>query len=114
MDKSELSDVLGTIAGDDTVLVLARDPAGGEALERRWDELAPWPEAGAVLRGLPVPLAVATNCSNAAASPRFNLSRNRSSGFSRNRSSAVERTPTKAAEATSFNSAWVRRAICSP
>ena len=35
-----------------------------EALEARWDELAPWPEATAVLRGLPVPLAVATNCSN--------------------------------------------------
>lgn len=35
----------------------------GEALERRWDELAPWPEAAGVLAGLPVPLAVATNCS---------------------------------------------------
>jgi 2-haloalkanoic acid dehalogenase type II len=32
-------------------------------LERRWDELQPWPEAGRVLRTLPVPLAVATNCS---------------------------------------------------
>ena len=40
MDKSELSDVLGTIAGDDTVLVIARDPAGGEALERRFLGLA--------------------------------------------------------------------------
>lgn len=37
----------------------------GEALERRWDELTPWPEARAVLAALPVPLAVATNCSNA-------------------------------------------------
>lgn len=35
----------------------------GEALERRWDELAPWPEAPGVLAGLPIPLAVATNCS---------------------------------------------------
>jgi 2-haloalkanoic acid dehalogenase type II len=35
----------------------------GEALERRWDELTPWPEAAGVLAGLPVPLAVATNCS---------------------------------------------------
>lgn len=35
----------------------------GDDLERRWDELAPWPEAGSVLRRLPVPLAVATNCS---------------------------------------------------
>ena len=37
----------------------------GAELERRWDELAPWPEATAVLRelGERVPLAVATNCS---------------------------------------------------
>jgi transcriptional regulator of arginine metabolism len=40
MDKSHLPDVLGTIAGDDTVLVIARDPAGGEALERRFLGLA--------------------------------------------------------------------------
>jgi 2-haloacid dehalogenase len=35
----------------------------GADLERRWGELAPWPEARRVLAGLPVPLAVATNCS---------------------------------------------------
>jgi len=35
---------------------------GGD-LEQRWDELTPWPEAPAVLRKIPVPLAVATNCS---------------------------------------------------
>ena len=35
----------------------------GEELERRWDELTPWPEAPAILRRIPVPLAVATNCS---------------------------------------------------
>ena len=35
----------------------------GEGLERRWRDLKPWPEAPAVLAGLPVPLAVATNCS---------------------------------------------------
>ena len=35
----------------------------GDELERRWDELAPWPEARAVLAKLPAPLAVATNCS---------------------------------------------------
>ncbi len=35
---------------------------GGE-LERRWSELQPWPEAGRVLAQIPVPLAVATNCS---------------------------------------------------
>jgi 2-haloacid dehalogenase len=35
----------------------------GDGLERRWDELAPWPEARRVLARLSVPLAVATNCS---------------------------------------------------
>ena len=35
---------------------------GGE-LERRWLELQPWPEATAVLKTIPVLLAVATNCS---------------------------------------------------
>ena len=40
MDKAELHDVLGTIAGDDTVLVISRDPAGGDALERRLLDLA--------------------------------------------------------------------------
>ncbi|MBV8407318.1 MAG: HAD-IA family hydrolase [Alphaproteobacteria bacterium] len=34
-----------------------------DELERRWDELQPWPEARQVLGALPVPLAVATNCS---------------------------------------------------
>ena len=51
--------------------VLVREAAGdvglpeslGADLERRWGELAPWPEARRVLAGLPVPLAVATNCS---------------------------------------------------
>ena len=36
----------------------------GEALERRWGELKPWPEARRVLARLPVFLAVATNCSD--------------------------------------------------
>ncbi len=36
LDKTELGDVLGTIAGDDTVLVIGREPAGGEALARRF------------------------------------------------------------------------------
>lgn len=35
----------------------------GEELERRWGELAPWSEATSVLKKIPVPLAVATNCS---------------------------------------------------
>ncbi len=34
-DKAELPDLLGTIAGDDTVLLISRDPAGGDALARR-------------------------------------------------------------------------------
>jgi transcriptional regulator of arginine metabolism len=32
--------VLGTIAGDDTVLVIARDPKGGDAVARRFLALA--------------------------------------------------------------------------
>ena len=35
LDKAELGPVLGTIAGDDTVLVISRDPDGGEALAAR-------------------------------------------------------------------------------
>jgi len=40
MDKAELGEVLGTIAGDDTVLVITRDPKGGDQLARRMLELA--------------------------------------------------------------------------
>lgn len=32
LDQANLAEVLGTIAGDDTILMIARDPAGGEAL----------------------------------------------------------------------------------
>jgi transcriptional regulator of arginine metabolism len=32
--------VIGTVAGDDTVLVISRDPAGGAGLERRFLDLA--------------------------------------------------------------------------
>ena len=39
-DKAELHEVLGTIAGDDTVLVIGRDPAGGDTLARRFLALA--------------------------------------------------------------------------
>jgi len=39
-DRTELPDVLGTIAGDDTVLVIGRDPGGGEELARRFLDLA--------------------------------------------------------------------------
>jgi transcriptional regulator of arginine metabolism len=40
IDKAELDTVLGTIAGDDTVLVIARDPQGGEAVVRHFLVLA--------------------------------------------------------------------------
>jgi transcriptional regulator of arginine metabolism len=39
-DKTELPDILGTIAGDDTVLVIGRDPHGGDELARRFLALA--------------------------------------------------------------------------
>ena len=39
-DKAELPDVLGTIAGDDTVLVIARESHGGDELARRFVALA--------------------------------------------------------------------------
>lgn len=35
LDRAGLPDVVGTVAGDDTVLVVARDPAGGTALADR-------------------------------------------------------------------------------
>ena len=44
-DKAELPDLLGTIAGDDTVLVIGRDPAGGDELVRRFLALADHPHA---------------------------------------------------------------------
>ncbi len=44
MDKAELAGVLGTIAGDDTVLVITRDANGGEPLATRFLALA---ESGA-------------------------------------------------------------------
>lgn len=40
IDHSQVPDLLGTIAGDDTVLVIARDPNGGEALAGRFLTLA--------------------------------------------------------------------------
>jgi transcriptional regulator of arginine metabolism len=40
IDRAELHDVIGTIAGDDTVLVVARDPAGGAALADRLHRMA--------------------------------------------------------------------------
>lgn len=40
LDKAEPPEVLGTIAGDDTVLVIGRDPRGGDDLARRFLALA--------------------------------------------------------------------------
>jgi transcriptional regulator of arginine metabolism len=43
LDKVEYADVLGTIAGDDTVLVMCRDAQGGEEIARRLLALAHQP-----------------------------------------------------------------------
>jgi transcriptional regulator of arginine metabolism len=40
IDRAGLPEVLGTVAGDDTILVIARDPTGGAALVDRLFELA--------------------------------------------------------------------------
>ena len=40
LDRAGLPDVLGTIAGDDTILVVARELTGGPALARRFLDLA--------------------------------------------------------------------------
>lgn len=40
LDKADLVEVLGTIAGDDTVLLIGRDASGGDDLARRLTELA--------------------------------------------------------------------------
>jgi transcriptional regulator of arginine metabolism len=40
MDKAELPEVLGTIAGDDTVLVISTKPKGGSAVARKLIALA--------------------------------------------------------------------------
>jgi transcriptional regulator of arginine metabolism len=39
-DKAEVAEILGTVAGDDTVLVISRDPVGGAALVQRLLALA--------------------------------------------------------------------------
>jgi transcriptional regulator of arginine metabolism len=45
LDRAALPEVLGTVAGDDTILVISRDPAGGDALVRRLVALAQGPGA---------------------------------------------------------------------
>jgi transcriptional regulator of arginine metabolism len=39
VDRAALPDVLGTIAGDDTIIVVSRDPEGGKALAQQFVEL---------------------------------------------------------------------------
>ncbi|HEU5450255.1 MAG TPA: arginine repressor, partial [Acidimicrobiia bacterium] len=40
LDRANLSDVLGTVAGDDTVLVVCPPPEGGERMSARLARLA--------------------------------------------------------------------------
>lgn len=40
IDRSGLPDVLGTVAGDDTVLIIATERAGGEVVARRLGDMA--------------------------------------------------------------------------
>ena len=40
LDRAGLPDILGTVAGDDTVLVVASERAGGEPVARHLSELA--------------------------------------------------------------------------
>jgi transcriptional regulator of arginine metabolism len=40
IDHAALPSILGTVAGDDTVLVIARDPAGGDALAAEFGRLS--------------------------------------------------------------------------
>ena len=40
VDRAALADVIGTIAGDDTVLMISREPTGGAALAERMLRLA--------------------------------------------------------------------------
>jgi transcriptional regulator of arginine metabolism len=44
VDHFAPADVMGTIAGDDTVLVICRDPMGGEGVARRFTDLASTPK----------------------------------------------------------------------
>jgi transcriptional regulator of arginine metabolism len=42
-DKADIAGILGTVAGDDTVLVISRDPDGGAALAQKLLALANHP-----------------------------------------------------------------------
>jgi transcriptional regulator of arginine metabolism len=53
LDKAQLATSLGTIAGDDTVVIVSRDPAGGADLARNLLALAQHSERGRVDDGEP-------------------------------------------------------------
>jgi transcriptional regulator of arginine metabolism len=53
LDKAQLATSLGTIAGDDTVVIVSRDPAGGADLARNLLALAQHTERGRVDDGEP-------------------------------------------------------------
>ncbi len=40
IDRADLREILGSIAGDDTVLMIGRDPDGGDTLARKFLDLA--------------------------------------------------------------------------
>jgi transcriptional regulator of arginine metabolism len=40
LDRGDLDSVIGTVAGDDTVLVITRDPNGGKSVSEQLKELA--------------------------------------------------------------------------
>lgn len=40
LDRARVPDILGTVAGDDTIIVVASESAGGEAVARRLSDLA--------------------------------------------------------------------------
>ena len=40
IDKSRLPDVAGTLAGDDTILIIAREPKGAQAVAKQLKDLA--------------------------------------------------------------------------
>jgi transcriptional regulator of arginine metabolism len=44
LDRAALPEILGTIAGDDTILVVTREASGGAALAQRFLELAAHPK----------------------------------------------------------------------
>jgi transcriptional regulator of arginine metabolism len=52
IDRADIGDVIGTIAGDDTVLVIARDPAGGSVLADRLRRMTGQTEHGEPMNGV--------------------------------------------------------------